>query len=159
MKHACEKMKEVAGVDPLQPLPSIDIWFAPRHKVKDLRSKERRKLAKIECWKLMVFDKENPTREIADIPIRFCPFCGEDLAPVGTKITAHLAVTNIYPFVVSASPQVADIIKACDEYNLKYFGMEWKGKPIRQVPITVEFTVDDEVFKLPPVPLVYGLKK
>jgi hypothetical protein len=158
MKHACEKIKEVAGVDPLQPLSSIDIWFAPLHKVKDLCSKERRKLAGIKTWKLMIFDKDNPTRDIADIPIRFCPFCGEDLAPVGTKITAHLAITNIYPFVVSVSPQVADIIKACDEYNLKYFGMEWKGKPIRQVPITVEFMADGSVFDRPSVPIVHGCK-
>ncbi|HUK99394.1 MAG TPA: hypothetical protein VLX29_00910 [Nitrospirota bacterium] len=84
----CTKIKEVAGVDLLQPLPQLDIWFAGLHKLKDLRSKERRRLAEIRTWKLMVFDKENPAKEIADIPIRFCPFCGQDLAPVGTKITA-----------------------------------------------------------------------
>jgi hypothetical protein len=127
--------------------------------VKDRRSKERRELAKIKAWQLMVFDKEDSAKEIADIPIRFCPFCGEDLAPVGTKITAHLAITNRYPFAVSASPQIDNVIKTCDEYNLKYFGMEWKGKPIRQVPITVEFMVEDSVFDRPPVPVVHGNKK
>jgi len=124
MKHECNKIKEVAGVDPLQPLPQLDIWFAELNKLKDLRSKERRRLAEIRTWKLMVFDKEDPAKEIADIPIRFCPFCGQDLAPVGTKITAHLAITNMYPFAVSASPQIDDIIKVCDQFNQDNFRME-----------------------------------
>jgi hypothetical protein len=159
MKHVCERIKEIAGVDPLQSLPQLDIWFAPRHKLKDLRSKERRKLAEIKTWKLMVFDKEDPAKEIADIPIRFCPFCGHDLAPVGTKITAHLAIINMHPFAVSASPQIDDIIKACDQFNLENFRIELKGKPVRQVPITVEFMVEDSVFERPPVPIVHGNKK
>jgi hypothetical protein len=159
MNHVCGKIKEITGVDPLQPLPQFDIWYAPRYRVKDRRSKERRELAKIKAWQLMVFDKEDQGKELAGVPIRFCPFCGEDLAPVGTKITAHLAITNIYPFAVSASHQLDDIIKACDEYNLKHFGMEWHGKSIRQVPITVEFMVDDSIFDRPSVPIVHGNKK
>jgi hypothetical protein len=159
MEHVCEKIKEIAGVDPLQSLPELGIWFTPRYKLKDLRSKERRKLAEIKTWKLMVFDKGDPTKEIADIPIRFCPFCGKDLAPVGTKIKAHLAITNVHPFAVNASPQIEDIIKACDEFNLKHFGLELKGKPVRQVPISVEFMVDDNVFERPPVPIIQGNKK
>jgi len=158
MKHKCHKIREVVGVDPFQPLPQLDIWFTGHHKLKDLRSKERRILAEIRTWKLMVFDKEDPAKEIADIPIRFCPFCGQDLAPVGTKITAHLAVTNMYPFAVSASPQIDDIIKVCDQFNQDNFGMEWKGKPVRQVPITVEFMVEDSFFERPPVPVVQGHK-
>ncbi len=159
MKHLCENITEITGVDPLQPLPSIDIWFVSRSKVKNLRSKERKKLAADRIWKLMVFDKENPTKEIADIPIRFCPFCGQDLSPVGTKITAHLAITNMYPFAVSASPQVDDIVKACDQFNLENVGIELKGKQIRQVPITIEFMVDDSFFKRPTIPVVRGNKK
>lgn len=88
----------------------------------------------------MVFDKEDPAKDIADIPIR--RFVGQDLAPVGTKITAHLAITNMHPFAVSASPQMDDIIKVCDQFNLKNFGIELKGKPVRRVPITVEFMVE-----------------
>ena len=159
MKHVCEKIKEIAGVDPLQSLPELDIWFVPRYKLKDLRSKERRKLAEIKTWKLMVFDKEDLAKEIAAIPIRFCPFCGEDLAPTGTKITTHLAITNMHPSAISASPQIEDIIKACDEFNLKHFGMELKNKPVRQVPISVEFMVDDVVFDRPSIPIVHGNKK
>jgi len=159
MKHECKKIKVVAGVDPLQSLPQLDIWFAGLHKLKDLRSKERRRLAEIRTWKLMVFDKEDPAKEIADIPIRFCPFCGQDLAPVGTKITAHLAITNMYPFAVSASPQIDNIIKACDQFNQDNFDMEWKGSPVRQVPMIVEFMVEDSLFERPPVPVVQGSKK
>ncbi len=159
MKHVCEKIKEITGVDPLQSLPEIDLWYAPLYKLKDLRSKERRRLAEIKTWKLMVFDEEDPTKEIADIPIRFCPFCGKDLAPEGTKITAHLAITSVHPFAVSASPQIEDVIKACDEFNLKHFGLELKGKPVRQVPISVEFMIDDSVFDRPLIPIVQGNKK
>lgn len=158
MNHACEKMKEVAGVDPFQPLPQLDIWHTGLHKLKDLRSKERRRLAEIKVWKLMVFDKED-SREIADIPIRYCPFCGMDLSPIGTKITAHLAITNLYPFAVSASPQLEDIIKSCDQFNVENFGMEMNGKPVRQAPVTVEFMVDDSIFDRPAVPVVQGERK
>lgn len=87
--HVCEKIKEITGADPHQPLPYLDIWFAPRYRLKDLRSKERRELAKIKTWKLMVFDKKDPAKELADIPIRLCPFCGEDLAPVEPKTAAN----------------------------------------------------------------------
>ena len=81
MNHVCNKIKELTGVDPLQPLPALVIWFTSRHRVKDFRSKERRELAKEKCWKLIAFDKDISTRENAAIPIRYCPFCGEDLAP------------------------------------------------------------------------------
>jgi len=98
-------------------------------------------------------------KELADIPIRFCPFCGHDLAPVGTKITAHLAITNMYPFAITASPQLEEIVKACDEFNLESFGMDFSGRPIRRVPVTVEFMVDDSIFQRPPIPVAQGNKK
>jgi hypothetical protein len=159
VKHVCEKMIEITEVDPLQSLSQIAIWLSPRHKVKDRRSKERRKLAEILTWKLMVFDKEDQLKELADIPIRFCPFCGQDLAPAGTKITAHLAITNMYPFAVSASPQLDDIVKSCEQFNAENYGIEFNGKPVRRAPVTVEFTVNDSIFDRPPVPIVQGFKK
>ncbi len=159
MKHVCEKITEVTGVDPHRPLPSIDIWFDSRHKVKDLRSKERRKLAADRIWKLMVFDNADPAKEITGIPIRFCPFCGQDLEPVGTKITDHLAIANMHPFAVSASPQMDDIVKACDQFNWGNIGIELNGKQVRQVPITIEFMVDNSIFERPPIPVVQGKRK
>jgi hypothetical protein len=72
------------------------------------------------------------------------------------KVKAHVVICNGHNLAVDASQDLGELLQRCEEYNAEHFGEDYLLNDKKQAVVTVEFEVDEVVFKRPPTPVIQG---